>query len=106
MFDLMLKILMKSCFVANFLVYLRFPASRSSSVGPEGCFLFFHTKVVVKETISLSVKECLIVEKALFLVVGGVSRCNLTIKRTMHFMSFCHFEILRHQRVGIPSFQL
>ena len=28
----------------------RLPASRSSSVGPEGRFLFFHPKVKVKET--------------------------------------------------------
>ena len=31
----------------------RLPASRSSSVGPEGHFSFFHPKVKVKETISL-----------------------------------------------------
>ena len=33
--------------------YTILPASRSSSVGPEGCFLFFHPKVKVQETISL-----------------------------------------------------
>ena len=30
------------------------PTSRSSSVGPEGRFLFFHPKVKVKKTISLT----------------------------------------------------
>ena len=38
----------------NNLNLTRLPASRSSSVGPEGCFLFFHPKVEVKETISLT----------------------------------------------------
>ena len=32
----------------------RLPASRSSSVGPEGRFSFFHPKVKVKKTISLT----------------------------------------------------
>ena len=31
----------------------RLPASRSSSVGPEGSFSFMHPKVKVKKTISL-----------------------------------------------------
>ena len=30
----------------------RLPASRSSSIGPEGCFSFFYFKVKVKETIT------------------------------------------------------
>ena len=34
--------------------YTRLPASRSSSVGPEGCFSFFHPKVKVKKTVSLT----------------------------------------------------
>ena len=35
-------------------VKTRLPASRSSSVGPEGRFSFFHPKVKVKKTISLT----------------------------------------------------
>ena len=32
----------------------RLPASRSSSIGPVGCFLFLHPKIKVKETITLN----------------------------------------------------
>ena len=50
----------------------RLPASRSSSVGPEGRFLFFHPKVKFKETILM---EHLIVEEPHFSVffLGGGS---------------------------------
>ena len=45
----------------------KLPASRSSSIGPEGRFLFFHPKVKVKERISLrstsSLKPFLVFEK-------------------------------------------
>ena len=37
-----------------FMSLTRLPASRSSSVGPEGRFSFFHPKVKVKKTISLT----------------------------------------------------
>ena len=37
----------------------RLPASRSSSIGPEGCFSFFHPKVEVKETITLNQTQLL-----------------------------------------------
>ena len=35
-----------------FFIETRLPASRSSSIGPEGRFSFFHPKVKVKETIT------------------------------------------------------
>ena len=46
------RVLEQKCY--SILKQTRLPASRSSSVGPEGCFSFFHPKVKVKKTISLT----------------------------------------------------
>ena len=51
-----------SAVITNSIIYFpqqaqdetRLPASRSSSIGPEGRFSFFHPKVKVKETITLN----------------------------------------------------
>ena len=39
---------------SEFKFQTRLPASRSSSIGPEGCFSFFHHKVKIKRTITLN----------------------------------------------------
>ena len=49
----------------------RLPASRSSSVGPEGRFLFFHPKVKVKERMSLGFPSSLKKTFLLFEKAGG-----------------------------------
>ena len=55
----------------NFQKQTRLPASRSSSIGPEGCFSFFHPKVKVKERMSLRCPSSLKKTFLLFEKAGG-----------------------------------
>ena len=47
------------------------PASRSSSIGPEGHFSFFHPKVKVKERISLRITASFKKTFLVFEYIGG-----------------------------------